>query len=711
MGRPRSLSAGVDVARYIVYLAYLTARLWRMRHDALFPLYDGWTYYAKAVYLSEAPRARLFSAEAFSLFSIRPPAPSWLTFPFVWVAPVFSSFALGLMFWTLVGVEWGVRCTMPRRRPWARLWLAVLVVAGVGPLYHGFELFYVDGLLAGMAVAALGSAIGWLRKGSLALAVAGGIWLFLAILTKPAGLVVAGSTGGVLAVGWVLKTWGKGRSPWSLRAPPRFWLAAAAWFAPVLAGIVIFLATPYRDAVAGAREAFSGATLSRHYLVKPWSLEGVRDYLHMVSRAVSIPVCAICVLVVALALWRLWRRGGRHRAVVTAGTTGVVAMALFTFVTPSRQLRFLAPVAAMGFLSVGAAVCAAWNRKRILVLGVIAVLTLLVRVALLSGTLPDSVLMGRPLPFSFPMQELREDLARIDEAIRCEGASLGRPTILATDTVSLLSCLKMVEWLNANATQRAACQLPPYSRFGLALPQWPRYLTTPLATFPIAQVLVVRCPTGEEQPPGSGSRDWQTVNTALWDPETAKRLGWVEAARREWYVLYVDTTPESEEFAIRKRRKDFLASLVLESPSSRRVLDFLKDAILPTGFSPPDRNTGTISVEAVAPAYLLHAEYRDNPLPTEMRFPFVPSTTLHLWMPRENAQGDGVVVELSLRRDGVWQDTRRVPLALGEKKAVSTRDLYDNTGTAPTELRIHIDPGPNDNAWNDLVSVEMVRKE
>lgn len=689
--------------RYAVYALFVAWRLRELHVDGLFPLYDGVVYYVKAAWMAARPLPRALPPAALSYFPVRPPGPMWMALPAMLVHPGFAVFAGALLVWIVVLIEAGVRSALAEHGASVRNWAGVLAVSGLGVFYYQLGLFYVDALFTAQTFAALGLGCAWLRRPRTGIALACGVCIAAAVMTKPAGVFLAAAAGaGLLAGGWRQEALlpRRGRE----RIALRFW-AQAAWMAmPIAAAGAALCFSPYRQILEASRTPMLTRTLARSSLMT-WD---IRESLLIVARLmvenVGLPVAVALAASVCVAL----ASSGRGRQGVWDGVLAGLAATLVLLVSvalvPLKSHRYTAPAAAAALVAASQLIAGRLRRPAPW-LAACALTAVVWQALCAAGAVPYRHWIGGS-GFRYDMRALRGFLLDVDERLRAHD---GQPVVLATDIVLEADALWSVQQFRRHNIAAAVRNMGMRSDFAVYSPPWPEYALQDVGLFPVASFLMANAPTSKALPDGSASADWRRLNDRLWDAREATRLGWRETLRTERMVLYECAGAADDPSALPAvaRRAAYLERVGFESAGSPGIRDALWTLSALRGFTPAGRRIETRRLEEGVTAIDAHAPYPESPVPWALTFARGRGDTVLL---RARTWGDGDGTHVLFRADGAdGRIAKRIELPHGGGRDVALDGMFGSAATGAPVFTVEITPGPAGCTRHDAVWVGIRR--
>lgn len=686
--------------RYAAYGALVATRLAGLVLDRAFPIYDGVTYFTKAVWMSCAPFSRGLTSQAFSHAAFRPPGSSWLAMPFVMAHPSFLAFVLALSFWLVVFIEIGVRGMLGPREASLRNAVGVSMAFGILGFLAGADLFFVDALFAAQSIAALGLATALLRRVSLGRAAALGIVLALALWTKPTGLPLMLTTCGALACALAWQALRRRR----LRMSRRMALAFAAMLAPMLLALATLFFTDYSAVLTHFREPMSQRTISRVDIRAPLTAESAWRTVQMTVEDLG-PVTAVALVVVGFAALWMGRRALRRRgALFVLGCAYALAWAVFLYLLPLKLGRYFAPLsgAAIGCFALALSLARRSGHVRFVRRSGAAVACIAVVWAGLcvAGVVPvrDWVRGHR---FRNPMGDELADAHGLLSLLKQDGERVIFCVDALREADILWSASQMLNYEIEPAMEFFGVRKP----FTVLFPPFPHYGLDHLARFGEADVLLAAAPVPFDLPAGSTSADWQAMNALLWRGEIARQAGWREVERTARRAVYVSGIPEGEPdgaWVLASLRARFLADAPLGSQQGRRIAAAQRSIAALRGMRPAGREFAPAQVAGDMRGFLLHAEYAGNPLPWGADLAVGPGDALCLEA-READLGDGTILRVQgLADDGLSTvSARNIAVPMGARFRVPVSEGESAVG----HVRLRLEAGPQGNTYNDCVAV------
>jgi hypothetical protein len=190
----------------LLWILFLGVTLWNHAHRAqLPPVYDAFTYFAKAFDVWSGLHARPMVNPLNAVPSIRPPGTVLMSYPFGF-SPDFRPFFFRSVFVPIVCFVLSIYlAAFDRAKPSSYQWnLAIMAVfLSALPFFYHFEFSdllpspdywgLVDNFLAGIAALAAGASVRSLRKRSFGWWMIAVVFAAFSLLVKPAGAVVIGA--------------------------------------------------------------------------------------------------------------------------------------------------------------------------------------------------------------------------------------------------------------------------------------------------------------------------------------------------------------------------------------------------------------------------------------------------------------------------------------------------------------------------------------
>lgn len=704
--------------RYVFYLSYLVLRAWQMAADRMFPLYDGIGYYVKAFWMANQPWPNAMPWKAFSFMGLRPPGPMWLALPFMYWQPSPAVFVLALSIWVLVGIELSVRLLFRESFvPW-RDSSALILLFGVNVFFTGVEMYYVDGLLASIALVMVALGVSWLQLARAWKAFAWGIAAAMAVWTKPAGMYLVLSSAAGLLAGFSIRMWKRHPFMIWIRLDRRAIATAAGFAIPACLGLLTLFVTPYSFFFSqGFRETLKTHNLTSQYtdIVLTW--EGLRHFHQMFMESTGRLLwywILAGVVVVSLQLRSMVKRYAPVLAFLLISVAGpYVCIALI----PLRAHRFNAPTVELMLGSIVTVLALAarsasisWHGDK-LTAGFVARMALCWVWGGACIALPVQLLfvMGMQpwlggltgTQFHHSMQREHELFKLLEKELDAENR---RPVLLALDFIREVDSLNGVQCMREVKAEPALATVEIRKSFELQMPWWPQLLLDPLTRFPSADIIFatpVAVTKASALPPekGTTSADWRALNNAVSSRETAE---WLGLRRCPGSTPAIDIYKAEQKQRFRQRRAAFIAAFPWQTEQGKALAKAMATAVSVSEIRPAERDLSLCADDRRRGALLLHAEEKGNRLPFLAAVEYQDGDEF-CFETDDSGQSDGVIIELRCPARTQQHTTTSLMLAPRQRLRGTVQSLIGREAATSGTLQITVGPGQKNNPYYDLV--------